>query len=402
MADRTDMADVKILEAGKKARKLISELERPQLTTDEMEDILSLIAVQQSTLESWLHALEQIHEKGAKEFYKQSPVQAQAIGLDSVSITQVDESNNRDPWQISKVQRMFKTTCRAQFCLKMNSLDPLTQIGALAFDDPRDTEKWISVNPQAWTAWASQGNNAIVKGAVKRGKTNLALLLSEHFIAARYQVVSNVIVIDPPTGYTYSARLSDMLVAVCNARLSGVNVLLLMDESNLFWQKIETIMPKNISLAKLILCYGKMHANLLFISHYEELIPTIVNRTATAVFEKKGIKEVFITITEGIKLKPKLLTGVPATTLKYDPDQLAYFSIDLNVDALFNAMAALPEGTDQWKAVLAYVAKHHGETGEDQLDPKDVARWLRKRGRSIRQIAEIVNRSTSTVQDWVS
>ena len=400
MADRSDMADVKLLEAGKKTRKLISELERPHLTVDEMETILGLIAVQQSVLESWLHALEQIHEKGAKEFYKQSPVPAQSVGLDSVSIAQVDGSNNTEPWLIPKVQRMFKTVCRIQYSLKMNGLDALSQVGAMAFDDPRDSEKWISVNPLAWTAWAAQGNNAIIRGAVKRGKTNLALLLAEHFIAAGYQIVSNVIVTDAPQGYVYCGKLSDMLTAICNARLAGVNVLLILDESNLFWQKIETIMPKNISLAKLILCYGKMHANLLFISHYEELIPTIVSRTAVCTFEKKGIKECFVTITEGIRLKPKLLTAVPATTLKYSPDQLAYFSIDMSVDALFNFLSGLPEGTDQWKAVIGYAAKHRGEAGEDDLDPRAVANFLRKRGASIGDIAETLGRSKSTVQSW--
>jgi hypothetical protein len=402
MADKSDMAEAKLLESGKRARKLISELDSPHLTIDEMANILTLISVEESVLDRWLSALEQIHEKGAKEFYTQSPTQAQVVGLDSASIQLVDVANNAEPWFIEKVRRTFNMTCRIQFAKKMNKLDALSQIGALAFEDPRDSEKWISVNPQAWTAWGTRGSNAIIRGAVKRGKTNLALLFAEYFIAAGYQVISNVIVVDPPKGYTYCPKLSSMLVAVCDARLSGVDVLLLMDESNLFWQKIETIMPKNISLSKLILTFGKMHANLLFISHYEELVPTIVSKTAVAVFEKKAVKECFVTVTEGIKLRPKLLTAVPATTMKYDPDQLAYFSIDLSVDHLFDYMAALPGGTNQWKAVLDYVAKHRGETGEDQLDPKDIAKWLRKHGRSERQIAEIVQRSPSTVHDWVS
>jgi len=402
MADKSDMAEAKLLESGKRARKLISELDRPQLTIDEMANILTLIAVDESTLDRWLSALEQIHEKGAKEFYKQSPTQAQAVGLDSMSIQQVDVGNNMEPWFIEKVRRSFNMTCRIQFAKKMNRLDALSQIGALAFEDPRDSEKWISVNPLVWTSWAGKGNNAVIKGAVKRGKSNLGLLFAEYFIRVGYRVVSNIIVTGAPAGYVYCPKLSGMLVAICDARAAGVEVIIVMDEANLFWQKIETIMPKNISLSKLILTFGKMHANLLFISHYEELVPTIVSKTCVASFEKKGIKEAYVTVTEGIRLRPKLLTAVPATTLKYDPDQLAYFSIDLSVDTLFNYMAALPEGTNQWKAVLDYVAKHRGETGEDQLDPKDIAKWLRKRGKSVREVADIVQRPASTVQEWIS
>jgi len=402
MADKSDMAEAKLLESGKRARKLITELDRPQLTIDEMANILTLISVEESTLDRWLSALEQIHEKGAKEYYRQSPTQAQAVGLDSSSIQQVDVGNDKDPWFIEKVRRSFCMACRIQFAKKMNRLDALSQIGALAFDDPRDSEKWESINPTVWTSWAGKGNNALITGAVKRGKTNLGLLLAQYFLKAGYRVVSNIIVADPPKEYVFCPKLSDMLVAICNARAAGVEVLILLDEANLFFVKIQTIMPKNISLSKLILTFGKMHSNYLHISHFQELVPTIVARTAVATFEKKSTKECFVTVSEGIRIKPKLLTAVPSTSMEYSPDQLAYFSIDLSVDHLFDAMASLPQGVDQWKYVLKYVAQHRGETGEDQLDPKDVAKWLRKRGKSVREIADIVQRSTSTVHEWVT
>jgi hypothetical protein len=396
------MAETKLLESGKRARKLIAELDRPLLTIDEMESMLMLVDVEQSVLKSWFYGLEQIVDKGAREFYRTSPAQAQTLGLDSSSVKEVDDENDREPWFIPKMRRAFKSSCRQQFALKMNSLDALSQIGALAFDDGSSNEKWISVNPEAWTAWATRGSNALVHGRVKSGKSNLSLLLAEGFLRAGFVVVSNIIVTGAPVGYVYVPKLSDMLKAICNARLAGKEVLILMDECNLYWQKIETIMPKNISLSKLVLTFGKMHGNLVFISHYSELVPSLVARTAVATFEKKSAKEVYVSISEGpIKIRPRLLTNVPACTLKYDPDQLAFFSIDLSVDKLFDFMSSIPEGENQWKAVLEYVAKHHGEIGEEQLDPKDIALWMRKRGKSIREIASLVQRSPSTVHEWV-
>jgi DNA-binding NarL/FixJ family response regulator len=71
-------------------------------------------------------------------------------------------------------------------------------------------------------------------------------------------------------------------------------------------------------------------------------------------------------------------------------------------NALFNFMASLPEKTEQWGAVLEYVEKHLGEVGEEQLDPKEVAVWLKRRGKSERAIADLVQRSPSTVHDWVT
>jgi len=403
MAEKSDMSTVKLLESGKKARELLNKLNEPQLTVGEMCDLLCLVCKEMSALKLWTSSLTQIAERGARWFYKYAPTTAEQLGLDAETIKIIDDEIDRDPWQISRLRARFCNECRIQFAEKMNGLDALSQIGALAFDDPRDSERWQSVNPLVWTSWAGRGNNAVVRGAVKRGKSNLALLLAEYFLATgKFEVVSNIIVTDPPKGYTYCPMLSSMFIAICNARLAGKEVLIALDEANLFWQKIETIMPKNISLSKLILCFGKMHSNLLFISHYEELIPTIVSRTAVANFEKKSIKECFVTISEGIRLKPKLLTGVPATTMKYNPDQLAYFAIDLSVDALFNFMASLPEKTEQWGAVLEYVEKHLGEVGEEQLDPKEVAVWLKRRGKSERAIADLVQRSPSTVHDWVT
>jgi hypothetical protein len=403
MADKSDMAEAKLLESGKRARKLISELDRPQLTIDEMANILTLIAVEESTLDRWLSALEQIHEKGAKEFYKQSPTQAQAVGLDSASIQEVDVANNKDPWFIEKVRRSFNMTCRIQFAKKMNKLDALSQIGALAFEDPRDSEKWVSVNPLVWISWAERGNNAVIRGAVKRGKTNFALLLAEYFLATKHFIVaSNIIVTGAPENYVYCPKLSDMLITICEARAASKDVLIILDEGGLYWAKIQTIMPIPQKLAKLVLVYGKAHANLLFLSHFEEQIPGIVLKTSTATFEKKSIKEVYVEVSEGIRIKPRLLTAVPATQLKYDPDQLAYFSLDLSVDALFDFWSTIPEGADQWKTVLAYVHKHRGEAGEDLPDPREVAKFLRRRGKSVRDIAEAVGKSVSTVHEWIS
>jgi len=403
VADRSDMSEVKLLESGKKARQLIFELDRSYLSIDEMENILSLIDVERTVLQSWLHALERIHDIGAREFYRASPTQAQVIGLDSASILQVVDENDFEPWLVERIRRTFRSAAREQFALKMAGLDALSQLGALSFTDESMQEKWISINPLAWSAWGGRGCNCLIHGRVKSGKTNLALLLAEHFLKVGFTVISNIkLVSDAPAGYIYCPSLSTMLIAVCNARLSGKEVLLIMDEANLFWQRIETIMPKNVSLSKLILCFGKMHCILCFISHYSELVPGIVAKTAVATFEKRDTTKAFVSIGEGpIKLKPRLLTGVPATTLHYDPDQLAYYSIDMSVDKLFDFMSTIPEGEDQWQAVLNYVGKHRGEIGEAQLDPKDIALWLRRHGRSEREIAASVQKSPSTVHGWV-
>jgi DNA-binding NarL/FixJ family response regulator len=120
------------------------------------------------------------------------------------------------------------------------------------------------------------------------------------------------------------------------------------------------------------------------------------------VFEKLSIKECRVTITEGkYKLKPRVLKDVSPTSLKYSPDQLAWFDLDLDLNDLFTYTASLPEGSEQWSTILSYVKAHAGES-VNTLDPKQVAVWLKQRGQSEREIASLVGRSNSTVHEWVS
>lgn len=403
MAEKSDMSTVKLLESGKKARELLNMLNSPHLSAREMADLLSLVCVENSKLNAVLAALDCVKRFGAIEAIEKHPAIVTAIGLDKSSLSQIDTLNDRDPWLIADARTHFESIVRVQYSLKMNSLDPLSQLGGLVFDDPHGAERWESISPRVWTSWAGRGNNAIIRGSVKRGKTNFALLLCEHFLATgNFIVTSNIMVSGAPENYIYCPRLSDMLITICEARAVDKNVLIVLDEGSLYWARINTIMPVPQKLAKLVLVYGKAHANLLFLSHFEESIPGIVARTSCANFEKKGIKEVYVEVSEGIRIKPRLLTAVPATQLRYDPDQLQYLSMDLSVDALFDFWSSIPEGGDQWKLVLDYIHKHRGEVAEEQLDPKEIALWLRKHGKSEREIAAIVQRSPSTIHDWVS
>jgi len=399
---QSDLSQTKLLESGKAARRLLDRLGQPRLSAREMADILTLIAKETSVLKTWTYTLSQITTFGATAFAKKWPSQATEVGLDDYGLAQVTNESDRDPWQIPRVRQRFTDEARIQFNLKMNSMDALSQLGSLAFDDPRDSEKWIAVNPEVWTSWAKRGSIATIRGGIKTGKTNLSLLLAEHFIKKGHVVVANIVVHDPPPAYVYCAKLSDMLVAVCEARLQNKEVCVILDEGGLFWAKIETVRPRNIDLSKLLLAYGKLHACLVFISHFEEQLPGIISRNSVCNFEKRGLREVFVEVNEGVRIRPRLLTSVPPTNLKYDPDQLQYYTLDMDVNQLFDFMSSLPQGANQWELVLDYVRKRKGETGEDALDPKQVALWLKQRGQSERKISELVQKSPSTVHGWVA
>jgi len=386
---------------------MLDRLRESKLSPDDMADILTVIAYDPSVLVTWLKGIDNIKNYGATELLKDYPVDAKAVGLTAETIDQIDEYNDKEPWLIPSVREAYKGNVRTQFCLKMNNLDDLSQVGAIAFtndtniaDDFRLYEK-----SRLWTAWADQkGGNAILKGGVKKGKTNFGLWASERFIEEGRQVLANVHVFDPPKQFVFTPSLSAQLKAICHAKLEKKRVLLLMDEGALFWHKIDTVMKQNKAMASMVLTWGKCDANLLFVSHFQSAIPSVILQTTVAEFEKMSQKNLFVITREGLKMSGRLITSVPPTTLNYDPDEVQYMRIDVAPSAIYDFLSSLPDNKNQWEALLEYLDRHEGELLDfEKVTDEEIARILKKRNPRASQygIADILGKPRTTVQEWL-
>lgn len=374
------------------------------LTPDDMADLLTVIATDKAVVKTWQRLLDNIKTQGIHQLVEIRSSMAMEFGITSDLLETLDEDADKEPWLIPAIRAAFKATVREQFVEKMNALDPLTQVGAIALDDDTETaDDWASLSIEALTRWAyTKGNNAILSGGVKRGKTNFSLLLAEMFLAQNWIVVANIKVQNPPERYHYASTLSEMLRVICKARLEGKKVLIILDEGGIFWAKIDTVMRQNRAMAKLVLTYGKLDAILLAIHHYAADTPTILARTAVADFEKTSTKNVHISIRDGVRVRPRLFTSVPATKLIYSPEEIQMFTVNLPMERLFDAISRLPDGANQWTAMLKLIDEFESGTADD-ITEKDVAIWLReKRKMPERKIAETVGTPRGTIHDWVS
>ena len=369
-----------------------------------MSDLLTAIAVDRSVVRTWLNAIDNIKVHGVRKLIEDDSPTASDLVLSKDDLETIPIDADREPWLIPGVRETFKAVVREQFVAKMNEMDPLTRVGAIAFDDDTETaDDWESISPKALTQWAyTKGNNAVLKGGIKRGKTNFALMMAELFLAEGWVVVANIKVQKAPKNYNYASTLSEMLRVICRARLEGKKVLIILDEGGIFWAKIDTVLRQNRAMSKLVLTLGKMDANLLIVQHFQSDLPTILARTAVADFEKTGVKNVYLSIRDGVKVRPRLLTSVPPTKLLYSPEEIQMFTVNLPIERLFDAVSRLPDGTNQWEAMLKIIDEL--ELGRvDDIDEKDVAVWLRKkRGFSEYQIAKMVNTPRGTIHDWVT
>jgi hypothetical protein len=386
---------------------MLDRLRESKLSPDDMADILTVIAWEPSVLVTWLKGIDNIKNYGATELLKDFPQDAKAMGISEDTADQLDEFNDREPWLIPSVREAYKGNVRTQFCLKMNNLDDLSQVGAIAFTNDTETADDFALYERSrlWTAWADRkGANAILKGGVKKGKTNFALWLSERFIEEGRLVLANVHVFNTPKGFLFTPSLSAQLRAICHAKLEKKRVLLVMDEGALFWHKIDTIMKQNKALASMVLTWGKCDANLLFVSHYQSAIPSVIMLGTVAEFEKMSQKNAFVIMREGLKMTGRLITSVPLTTLKYDPDEVQYMRIDMAPSAIFDFLSSLPDNKNQWEALLEYLDQHEGELLDfEKVTDEEIARILKKRNPRASQygIADILGKPRTTVQEWL-
>lgn len=403
--EKSEVAQIKLLEIAKHAQRLKYALRADYQSAEEMMFMLTPLCAEPGAFDKWTQKLSVISETGVLALLATSPERAKALGLDPQSCPDVDILNEREPWLIPSVRRDFIRECLKQFNLTLNALDALTRVGGFALnqDEEKNADRFELYNPDVFISWHGVGTKATLKGAIKSGKTNAGLYLGELFLAKKIDVASNILVKNPPEGYNYCPKLSTLLTKVCqsNMKTPRREVNITFDEANLFWHKTDTVRPRNIDLSKLALCFGKMHASLLFISHYQSIIPTVVAQTAVAEFQKDSKRTMLVDIRQGKVLYSRTIKDWPATTLEYDPDQLQWFSLDLDIERLFTFMANVEEGKNQWKAVMGYAEKHKDEMVDEDLDPQAIAEWLRRRGMSVPEIAKIVGRPRSTVQGWV-
>ena len=374
-----------------------------------MADILTVISTDSSVVKTWLRLLDSIRDQGVRRLIESKSPIASSFGLRTDLLDILEDEADKEPWLIPSVRNTFKSVCREQFVDRMNSFDSLSQIGSIAFDnDIEGADDWDSLSVKALTSWAyTKGNNAVLSGGVKRGKTNFALLLAEFFLELGWVIVANIKVANAPKDLYYAATLSEMLRVICKARLAGKKVLIILDEGGIFWAKIETVLRRNRAMSKMVLTFGKCDSILLTIHHYTADTPTILARTTVADFEKTAIKNVHINIREGVKVRPRLFTSVPPTKLQYNSEEIQMFTVDLPMEKLFDQVSRLPDGENQWVAIPKLLDKL--VLGISDIGQKEVAIWLRQThgasadgGLSEYDIAKAVKANRNTVHHWLA
>jgi DNA-binding transcriptional regulator YiaG len=407
MTDNVEIAKLRMWKAEQLATDLNNWFASDNHTAKDMLDVLRNVSIEGSASLSWRFALKGVQRYGFRRFLEVFSKQAQEIGWNATYLKFVDDDNDYHPWLIEPIRNEFEETVEQCYIKKFGGLDDLTVLGSTVIIDKSKTDnKWARYSVDQWIDWSrTKGANCTVKGPVKTGKTNIALLLGELGLLDGAHVKSNIFVPKKIANWDYTVKLSELIISICRSKLQKKRTLFLMDEAGLFWARIDTIQSVPRDLSKLVLVLGKMETNLAFISHFQELIPTIIRRTSVADFEKRSMTSAFVEIRGGdFKMEPQVVTHIPGTSIPYDQDQLAFFNRDMFVPDLLEEVSKVMTSENQWEHLIDYVEKHAGEADEtSEISPKQVAKWLRVHPKiSLPKIAQLVGVSVSTVHRWVN
>ena len=407
MTDNVEIAKLRMFKAEQLATDLNNWLESDYHTVKEMTDLMRNVSVDSQVASEWRFVLKSIARYGMEEFIKRHPQQAKQIGFDEEILELVDDESMHQPWLVEPLRNEFESMIEQQYIKKMGSLDDLSVLAStVILDKSRYENRWARYSSDQWIDWTrTKGNNCTIKGPVKSGKTDLSLTLGEMAEKDGADIKTNIYLPNIRPNWAYTTKLSTLIKSVCESKLKKKRVLFLLDEAGLFWARIDTIQSVPRDLSKLILCLGKMQVSLGFISHFDELVPTIIRRTSVASFEKRSLSSAFIEVKTGdFKMEPQLVTHIPKTMIAFDQDQLAFFNRDMFVSDLLEFVSSMELGENQWEALIKYVDSHAGESDEtSEISPKQVAKWLRAHPKlSLPKIAQIVGVSVSTVHRWVT
>jgi len=412
MTDNVEIAKLRMFKAEQLATDLNNWMDADYHRAKEMTDLMRNVCIDSQVASEWRFVLTNIARYGFDEFLRRYPAQARQAGFDESILEYVDSDSMMEPWLIEPLRNEFESMVEQQYIKRFGSLDDLTVLASTVIvDKGKYDNRWARYSADQWIDWSrTKGNNCTIKGPVKTGKTDISLSLGQLGQADGADIKTNIYLPSPLPCWAYTAKLSTLIKSICESKLRKKRVLFLLDEAGLFWARIDTIQSVPKDLSKVVLCLGKLECNLGFISHFEELIPTIIRRTSVASFEKRSLTSAFVEIRAGdFKMEPQLVTHIPRTTIPFDQDQLAFFNRDMFVADLLEFVSNIEQGESQWEAVIGYVNKHAGESDEiADISPKQVAQWIHHKknsgGRSrmsIRQIAEIVEIPKSTVANWI-
>lgn len=237
----------------------------------------------------------------------------------------------------------------------------LSALGSMVFKPSMNLRSWHIYNPAILIANFEEGNFGRIGGVPGSGKTNTGCVLIEQWVKAgpNHIAFTNI---KPKGAMQYENR---QIVYVKDAKelfigisklLPGETWIMVLDEGGLIYSRPDAATRRAKDLDKLMRIIRKLHGSFIIIEQRVESVPLILQEFSTTVlYCPVKLMEGSHTARLNIELRgPKLafrdrVKDFPPTKMPFDTYDIAFWSININVYAMFAAIS----GTEDANQAIA-------------------------------------------------
>lgn len=378
-----DELKMKTLEAKKLSGHIFMELERNDLNID---DFLRLLRV--------------CPPNGMIEQEYQTLLEYRDNGTDLIGD---DPRTRAEKIRLKRVIHMgFK-----EVIMKM---DVLSMLGALNYDTDNKYLPWRCFNTSMLTFQVEKGGKFILlSGTMGSGKTHLGSLLTYDMIHNKGLIIlTNINFLGDNENLKRIYSTSELLIEGIKCSLDGRKWVAVLDESGVWQHTQDHATKKNISWDKVYRLIRKFHGSMMFIDQRSGGFTRTIKEFATVHLYKPSKNTLKANIFSSDLKGHFYIKSVPATPMKFDTLDIAYFRHDVDIDKVLSQATNITGSQKQKLAIIEFLEKQKEENATQELDigDREVAIYLRERsielGRklSYQEIGELLGRSHTAVNYW--
>lgn len=233
-------------------------------------------------------------------------------------------------------EQVFVARCLVQLTDKLNNMDNLTKVGAMAYQDEQyEPYAWFSDRFYLAPFYVKYGVCCGCSGLLRSGKTNWSFKIMEKGLRSGWKIVTNMWldreesakVIDHVDQVHYVRFFTDMIRI-----LSGPGKkLLIMDEISQYFERKSAMSKENIELEHFLRLMGKMNTQAIFIEQDESRFPTLFEKFMQVMFFKPSKKQLEYTVVMPELKIHRYIKDVPLTNFAWDTHHPASFYVDVDL-----------------------------------------------------------------------
>lgn len=256
---------------------------------------------------------------------------------------------------------------------KLADCDSLTKIACMNWEDSA-MHQWDDFNPDVFIKPLLQGNGRLISinGVMDSGKTDLSLTLAYYLLNKNFAVITNIDC-ERAILYKYGMEatdskiinnfyhcifMSDLLWLAIKLMEDGKNIVMIFDESGIFYPKKGAMTKSNQEVEKFIRLIRKFNLNIIFIEQRENGLPPTAEEMLASEFQKLSQKRVHYTTRYLERNYNEWIESVPSCRpmIEFKTKDVAGFRVDVNFTELFDRVVIEDNAVDKIKEIKEFLS----------------------------------------------